>query len=228
MKFVTLFLAFCTIPAFATEKCRLESGMGRVEVINKPTTLKNCKFPSWANLMYADPGTVTQLEDDLFSGLEINQLQLNTNPLKYLNGNAFRGSKIVEALYLSFTQLSVLEQEDFQYLDRMTILALYDNDLTTLPKDVFVNLKNIEVINLGKNELTVIPETLFGSNTKIVELYIYENKLTTLPDSFLNEVSSTLKLLNVRNNPIPLEERPRIEKLLPNTEIIWEKENLQH
>lgn len=223
MKFLVFLLVIWSVPAFATEKCHLVVAGNVASVQNKPTTLKNCKFHSGISMLYARPGTVTQLEDDLFSGLGLSELELTRNPFKFLNGKAFRGSHVYGTLYLSFTQLSVLEQEDFQHLGTLDRLALYDNDLTTLPKDVFAHLTNVEVINLGKNELTAIPETLFGDNTKIAELYLYENQLTTLPDTFLHEVSSTLKYLSVHSNPIPLEERPRIEKLLPNTKIVWEK-----
>jgi len=105
----------------------------------------------------------------------------------------------------------------FGNLKNLRILSLDDNKLTTLPK-VIGNLINLTGLNLANNELTTLPDWI-GNLTKFEIFNLGYNKLTTLPDWIEN--FKNLKYFILTGNQLSDEEKERIKKLLPNTDIYF-------
>ena len=124
--------------------------------------------------------------------------------------------KNTEDLILRFKRLASLP-ESIGNLTNLKELYLSDNKLTNLPKSIG-KLTNLEKLFLSDNKLTNLPKSIVNL-TNLKELYLYGNNLTSLPESIVN--LTNLKELDLYGNPISDEEKGRIKKLLPDTNILF-------
>ncbi|EMS85865.1 leucine-rich repeat domain-containing protein [Leptospira noguchii] len=96
-----------------------------------------------------------------------------------------------------------------------------NNQLKTLPKEI-ENLQKLQYLYLNNNRLTTLPKEI-GNLQKLQKLYLNNNQLTTLP----KEIGKLKKLnvLNLGGNPSLMNQKQKIQKLLPNVTITFDSEN---
>jgi Leucine-rich repeat (LRR) protein len=138
-----------------------------------------------------------------------------------------------------------LKKRYFKHPEKITELNLVDQKYTNFPMEVleFANLKSL---NLSFNQIDQIPTEIAGLQ-KLESLNLNNNRLNSLPASlsrltslkYLSLVNNqitdlpfeiaylpNLKYLNLANNQFTLETLEKIEKLLPNTKIIFDLREL--
>lgn len=78
---------------------------------------------------------------------------MSQNKLTIIENNTFAKLNRLSTLILSYNQLQCLEEIAFNGLTNLRILSLHSNNLSFLPENAFSNLINISHIALGSNTL---------------------------------------------------------------------------
>lgn len=166
-------------------------------------------------------------------------LYLNNNQLSSLPPQIGNLSKL-KTLYLYNNKLTSLP-ESIGNLNELVTLNLDANLLTHLPSSIgnlsmlkilslngnklnsfavsLINLSQLEHLNLSENQISNLPVEV-GAFPALKSLALANNQLTALPASIGN-LKSTLQILYLQGNPIPVQDRPYYQSLLPNTQIFW-------
>lgn len=146
----------------------------------------------------------------------LKRLDLGVNKLESIP-KSIRNLTNLKDLYLDTNQLKSLP-DWIRNITNLKELFLHTNQLKSLPKGIG-NLKNLEHLTLGDNQLESLPDWI-GNLTNLEKLNLENNKkLSSLPKSIGN--LKNLKHLYLEGNPLSGEEKERIEKLLPNTDIYF-------
>ncbi len=95
-------------------------------------------------------------------------------------------------------------------------LVLNDNELGEVPKAVF-ELDSLKVLGLRDNGLTELPDE-FHRLPHLQKINLQNNKLKDIPESLMQ---LKLERLTLKGNPIPSARKNEIEKLMPDTDIIF-------
>ncbi|WP_017852740.1 leucine-rich repeat domain-containing protein [Leptospira interrogans serovar Szwajizak] len=154
------------------------------------------------------------------------QLQAEERNYKDL-AKALQNPSKVFILNLSFNRITIFPKEIGQ-LQNLKSLDLSGNQLTTLPAEIG-QLKNLKELHLNGNQLKTLPKEI-GQLQKLEKLnldgdqlitFSKGNQLTTLPAE-IGQLKN-LKELHLNGNQLSLEEREKIQKLLPSKcKIIFE------
>ncbi|MEM7374384.1 MAG: WG repeat-containing protein [Bacteroidota bacterium] len=149
----------------------------------------------------------------------------NLSSLEYLDAS----NCSFQALSESFCKLPRLRELTFEnnrleslpknigQLSQLRILNLNSNFLERLPASI-AELSQLQTLDLSENVLENLPESI-GMLGQLDYLSLRENDLEKLPAS-IGQLTR-LRHLDLRDNSFPEEERQRIEKLLPDCNILW-------
>ena len=94
-------------------------------------------------------------------------------------------------------------------------LILKRNYIKEVPKELS-SLSRLSYLDLSSNNITELPKEL--SALKLDTLIIWDNRIRSFPNEF-KEMSSTLKLLDLRAIQMNKEEQKQIKALFPKTKI---------
>uniref|UniRef100_UPI00260CE570 leucine-rich repeat domain-containing protein n=1 Tax=uncultured Microscilla sp. TaxID=432653 RepID=UPI00260CE570 len=170
------------------------------------------------------------LEEVVFYGSNVKSLPLKKEGFSKVKKLHLGGDKL--DLKQVLTTLGVLPSLEFLYLDQVTSIPSEVSKLTKLKtlilfmdksseeeqEKIFINSKNVtslELLRIRGRYFSVLPKQV-GELKQLKTLYI-QGQLTTVPEEI--KKLKNLKLLNLEMNKFPPEEKARIKKLLPNTEI---------
>jgi len=102
-------------------------------------------------------------------------------------------------------------------LKNLEELYLGGNKLESLPDNIG-NLTNLKKLYLGYNQLKSLPDSI-GNLTNLKYLNLSKNQLKDLPES-IGKLKK-LQRLHLYGNQLSDEEKARIKKLLPDTDIYF-------
>ena len=103
---------------------------------------------------------------DVFKGTKVAALYLDKNPIKSINENAFRDSKITT---FSCNNCQLTSNVTFSgFLKKMSvrIIRVQNNNLTHIPKNAFTGLEDLSTIDLSNNWIATIEENPFATLPK--------------------------------------------------------------
>lgn len=157
---------------------------------------------------------------------KLKKLDLSHNLLSIVPTSLTRLENL-QSLNLSYNHLGYKIWRDeyplpleISHLERLTHLNLSFNFLTWLPTGIGL-IDQIKWLNLSHNKLAHMPIGIYDSMTLEV-LDLSYNTLVHLP-SEMAEVD-TLQTLILTGNPLPYYEVVKLQELMPQTTIIFEKE----
>ncbi|XP_052866672.1 protein artichoke [Anopheles cruzii] len=119
-------------------------------------------------------GVGGQLESALLS------IQLNSNALKYLHGQAFRGQTSVQMVWLENNQLKALDRLLFLEMVHLEKLYLRNNTLVSIETGTFDPLVRLKYLDLSRNRLSDLSGEVFRNLTELEELYLGHNLIESL------------------------------------------------
>jgi len=122
----------------------------------------------------------------------------------------------VYKLVFYYQNLTTVPQE-ITLFQNLQMLDLGENKITELSPELF-ELKNLQILGLSHNQLKEIPPDI-GKLKNLKELIIWNNQLKDLPKE-IKELRK-LEVLELKDNPIPIENQKKIKELLPDTKIMF-------
>ena len=190
---------------------------------------------SWTIMVISNSSTAHQTMGEPWKSIEV--LDVSGNHLTALRNNSglSKMANLLE-LRLDSNQLSSCESEALVGLSRLKMLNLSHNKLDQLPSGLFDPLELLEQLNLSNNQLTSLGERIFDKLLHLVHLDLSANKLSTFTSaqkvvslqtlvlqsnlienitegSAFNQLPSSLKVLNLLQNPIKNIDQSVLERL---------------
>lgn len=156
---------------------------------------------------------IDHLPESIINMTNLVNLKVNENRIKSLPKNFSNLSKL-NSLNINDNEIVNLPDDIFSMESLEEILA-YGNPIESLPECKTKNVKLFWVA-CSDGKIKSIPKSIYMLE-QLEYLNLKNNQITTIPDE-LGQLKN-LKTLILTGNPISAEEKERIMKLLPNTEI---------
>uniref|UniRef100_H2ZFG3 LRRCT domain-containing protein n=1 Tax=Ciona savignyi TaxID=51511 RepID=H2ZFG3_CIOSA len=134
----------------------------------------------------------------------LNELDLSSNAISFVEGAAFSSHLNLKQLNLYANRLDEITEETLQGLTSLVHLNLANNGVIEIAPYAFKDLANLEVLDLKNNDLEIIFEEQLTACTKLKTLNLNNNQLLHIHPINLQQLA-TLQLNN--NN---LTELPRL------------------
>ncbi|XP_040574912.1 chaoptin [Lepeophtheirus salmonis] len=150
---------------------------------------------------------LTRIPKEIFKSIvdHLKILNLSFNQISRIRKDDFIISTLnalkVQVLNLSHNNLRDLDKRCFDTLTGIQILYLNDNALEMLQFAQFSGLTGLRILDLHKNKLRSLPRDVFQFSS-VETLDLSWNEFVALPTSALNEISSSLRYLNLSHNKI--------------------------
>lgn len=173
-----------------------------------------------ATLLYGtnDNGeTYTSLEAALLEPQKVYRLKLTKlSKRDSLPEELFQFTELRE-LTIKGCRLCVLNQRIGE-LGKLQFLNLDRNKLVRLPETIG-KLSDLRFLIISRNLIETLPNSI-GNLKRLSSIDAWDNPLYVLPDT-IAVLENTLKTLDLRQIPLTKSEYEAMEKLLPNTEILF-------
>ena len=124
----------------------------------------------------------------------------------------------VYILHLRGKRLKAVPQEVYA-MHNLRELNLRGNRIAVL-SDSIALLQNLEIIELSRNPLTVLPPAM-ADMTQLRQLVLWDTQVSELPKEFAR-LDNTLRLLDLRDCPLTLDDQEVIAQLLPTVKKLWD------
>lgn len=130
----------------------------------------------------------------------IEQISLENCQFDQVQNEYFTVFRNLRHLNLSSSSLKSLNQQDFQYADRLKQLIVSHNQLTVLPESVFLHAPKIIVADFEDNRIdTIEPHAFYGGDLSVLDLS--RNLLKAITSDWLEDLKE-LKVLYLSHNKI--------------------------
>uniref|UniRef100_A0A8C4QM88 Uncharacterized protein n=1 Tax=Eptatretus burgeri TaxID=7764 RepID=A0A8C4QM88_EPTBU len=101
--------------------------------------------------------------------------------------------------YLDLSYNNLTDLPSFQFLDKLTILKLNNNNLSFLADGAFSELPNIIELHLKNNNIRLLHDTVFHNLPSLTHIHLGNNYLSSLPLSLLED-QTDFEVLDISNN----------------------------
>lgn len=110
--------------------------------------------------------------------LNITQLSLNRNNIRYLAINTFFYLHSLKKLFLSENKIQSIQVDAFQNQVLLEELYLNDNQLSYLPIGWCESMKMLRYLNLAGNKFALLESVIYSSDLPVQHLHFERNPLT--------------------------------------------------
>ncbi len=156
----------------------------------------------------------TNLDDAVKDPAKVYRLHLVNQDLVKIPDEVFSLYNLVE-LDLSKNSITVIP-DSIRYLKNLRLLRVNKNSIETV-SPVIGELPALEVLELNRNHIVNFPATI-KNMTALRHLDVWGNDIGKLPEE-IYQLKSTLKYLDIRNNPYPIPNVQLLFEYLPETFI---------
>lgn len=153
------------------------------------------------DLLYINNSTIKKLENNVFSNLQLNNVQLSSCKLKQIEQNAFVGQEShLKNLNLQDNLLDDVPVKALNSLTRLNLLDLSKNKINQIPNDAFKGLSKLSTLKLMDNNITMARFALRGLENCLKNLNLKGTKLKRVPEAVRG--MKTLAFLDLSLNGI--------------------------
>ena len=156
---------------------------------------------------------LVSLPDSLMSLPRLDTLDISGMNFKFLSKNL----KLPDLRSLSMRGDSLIDLHGIKEYTSIENLDLGNNQIKEIPAEI-ESLKDLKTLDVSRNLLSNLPENI-SKLKKLKFLYLSGNKFTSFPEVLLR--MPNLEIISFWKNQVQIseEEKKRIRKCLPNTEI---------
>lgn len=184
----------------------------------KITLIEAGAFQDLPNLETLDlrRNLLEEIEDGVFSLLNMTQLFLQGNKIKRIGANAFDNMEYLEVVCLDNNMLTAVDPQWFGNTPNVQYISLRQNLIDGLPARAFNNVRGLHVtddgdtvttdIYLSKNRIKTIDPEAFGNFEVLGDLYLNSNKLKTLDARVFKSLKAVEVLSLAKNKLIRIDE----------------------
>ncbi|XP_055597935.1 chaoptin [Uranotaenia lowii] len=156
------------------------SGEGVANHLQQPLTARG-KLITSSKLGPADQfGDLTDSSSSSSSSSTLLSIQLSSNAIKYLHGNAFHGQTSVEIIWLENNMLKSLDKMLLTECVQLERLYLRNNSLSSIDPGAFDSQRRLKFLDLSINQLSNLNDNLFRNLAELDELILAENDFTKI------------------------------------------------
>lgn len=137
------------------------------------------------------------------TSLNITQLSLNRNNIRYLTINTFFYLQSLKNLSLSENKIESIQADTFQNQVLLEELYLNDNQLSYLPTNWCESMKMLRYLNLAGNKFALLESVIYSSNLPVQHLHFERNPLTYINGSLFRLIPENMTIylnVNVTSN----------------------------
>jgi len=134
----------------------------------------------------------------------LSTLRLDSNQISHISSGAFEGVGNLQLLDLSQNPLLTVDIRAFLGLEnRLQSLSCRSCRLEDVHLSSFKSLRSLKELNIQGNTLTAIDSALRGMKSlpNLQRLNVQGNKITSISSSIFNDMSNSLKVLDLSDNP---------------------------
>lgn len=121
----------------------------------------------------------------------------------------------VQAFFLNYANLNTVPNE-IKNFKNLIVLGLGVNNIKEIPDFIF-DLTKLQELGLSHNQISKIPEDI-SKLKNLTSFKCWNNNISEVPDALLN--LPNLRVVELKGNPIPKEEKKRLKKAYPNIEFV--------
>ena len=114
--------------------------------------------------------------------------------------------------------MTVCINQDIAKLTHLRVLNLDHNKLLRLPNSIG-ELQELEMLIISRNIIEILPDSI-AKLRNLHTIDAWDNPMYVLPESIVR-IQNTLKTIDLRQIPLTKSEYEEMEKLLPNTDILF-------
>ena len=157
----------------------------------------------------------TNLTDALMEPQSVRFLNLTSARIEEFPLGIFELVRL-ESLNLGKNQIRTVPPE-IGRLHALKVLKLSRNKIEQLPEEIG-RLKSLEELHVSRNQIDSLPQK-FWNLQQLGVVNLGENRLTAIPDEI--QGLTRLREIELAGNPIPKQDRRRIEQLIPHATVEW-------
>lgn len=135
------------------------------------------------DLLYVNNSTIERLENNVFSNLNLHNVQLSNCHIKIIDDLAFKGQeKHLKNLNLQDNLLEAIPQKALRQLTLLNLLDLSKNRITHIGDNAFFGLSKLSTLKLGDNNVTLSSGAFRGLEHSLKNLNLKGTKQKRVPD----------------------------------------------
>jgi hypothetical protein len=160
----------------------------------------------------ASYNTLKKVHKDIYCLRSLQKMDLSNNQLQKLPDEIFK-MRYLKWLNLNNNQITRLPK--YLTIRKLEYFYINNNMLVEIPYGIGY-LRKTKILDMSNNRIEIVPRTI-GSMKKVEVIDLSNNNISSLPKK-INKLKN-LRILKLNGNPLSLEEKNRIQKLLPKTQI---------
>ena len=141
---------------------------------------------------------IRKVEENVFQHIfpNIHFLGLSKNRIQHIEHRAFFGLKKLKALHLNRNQICCIQKDAFNKLKNLTFLNLANNQLKVLDFEWFRNLKLLEYLHLEKNRIEKVKSWMYSWPSTLKLVNLYNNRIPVILP-----IPKHAEMFNLEGNP---------------------------
>ncbi|KAL3281424.1 hypothetical protein HHI36_004632 [Cryptolaemus montrouzieri] len=153
------------------------------------------------DLLYVNNSTIGALQDNIFEGLQVHNIQLSGCEIKTIGREAFKGQEqSLKNLNLQDNEISEVPIDSLRSLSSLTLLDLSHNRIPRVPSNAFKNLTKLASLKLADNNVTLEDDALSGLEGCLKNLNLKGTKQKEIPKAIIG--MRTLAFLDLSQNSL--------------------------